>query len=98
MLVAGKQKYTHKILRKKCQALKDLEKRESNKDVAAKYNVPKNTLSTWVKNKEKRFAALEKGTNVKRQKLKSDNHKLVDQVIFNLFLNMRSQNVHYQLP
>ena len=34
MLVAGKQKYTHKTLRKKCQALKDLEKGESNKDVA----------------------------------------------------------------
>ena len=46
MLVAGKRKYTHKTLREKCQALKDLEKGESNKDVAAKYNVPKNTLST----------------------------------------------------
>ena len=49
MLVAGKRKY---------QALKDLQKRESNKDAAAKYNVPKNTLSTWVKNKEKLFYAL----------------------------------------
>ena len=42
MLVAGKRKYTHKTLREKS----DLEKGESNKDVAAKYNVPKNTLST----------------------------------------------------
>ena len=50
MQVAGKRKYTHKTLREKCQALKDLEKGESNKDVAAKYNVPKNTLSSWVKN------------------------------------------------
>ena len=74
MLVAGKRKYTHKTLRKKCQALKDLEKGESNKDVAAKYNVLKNTLSTWVKNKEKLFDALKKGINVKRQKLKSGNH------------------------
>ena len=96
MLVARKRKYTHKTFREKCQALKDLEKRESNKDVAAKYNVPKNTLSTWVKNKEKLFDALKKGTNVKRQKLKSGNHELVDQVIFNwlfLIFNMRSQNV-----
>ena len=46
MLVAGKRKYTHKTLREKCQALKDLDKGESNKDVAAKYNVSKNTLST----------------------------------------------------
>ena len=63
------------------------------KDVAAKYNVPKNTLSTWVKNKEKLFDALKKRTNVKRQKLKSGNHELGDQAIFNWFLNMESQNV-----
>ena len=50
MQVVVKRKYTHKTLREKCQALKDLEKGESNKDVAAKYNVPKNTLSSWVKN------------------------------------------------
>ena len=53
----------------------------------------KNTLSTWVKNKEKLFDALKKGTNVKRQKLKSGNHELVDYAIFNWFLNMQSQNV-----
>ena len=78
MLVAGKQKYTHKTLCEKCQALKDLEKGESSKDVAAKYNIPKNTLSTWAKNKEKLLDALKKGTNVKRQKLRSGNHELVD--------------------
>ena len=89
ILVAGKRKYTHKTLCEKCQALKDLEKRESNKDAAAKYNVPKNTLSTRVKNKEKLSDALKKGTNVKRQKLKSGNHELVEQAIF----NMPSQNV-----
>ena len=93
MLVAGKRKYTHKTLREKCQALKDLEKGESKKDVAAKYNVPKNTLSAWVKNKEKLSDALKKGTNVKRQKFQSGNPELVDLTIFNWFLNMRSQNV-----
>ena len=69
MLVAGKQRYTCKTLREKCQVLKDLQKGESNKDVAAKYNVPKNTLSTWVKKKQKLFNALKRGTNVKRQKI-----------------------------
>ena len=47
-----KTKYTHKTLREKCQALKDLEKEENNKDLAAKYNVPENTLSAWVKNRK----------------------------------------------
>ena len=58
MLVAGKEKQTHKTLREKCQALTDLEKGESKKDVAAKYNVLKNTLLTWVKTKEKNFVTL----------------------------------------
>ena len=49
--------------------------------------------STWVKNKGKLFDSLKKRTNVKRQKLKSGNHELVDQDIFNWFLNMRNQNV-----
>ena len=67
MLVTGKRKHTHKTLREKWQALKDLEKGESNKDVTAKNNVPKNTLSTWVKNKEKLFDAL-KGESMLRDK------------------------------
>ena len=93
MLVAGKRKYVHKALREKCQALQDLEKGLSNKDVVAKYGVPKNTLSIWVKNKEKLVNALEKGTNGKQQKLKTGNHELVDSAIFKWFLNMRSDNV-----
>ena len=44
----------------KCKALKHLEKGMANKDVAAKYGVTKNTLSTWVKNKHKLITSLEK--------------------------------------
>ena len=85
MLIAHRRKYVHKTLRGKCQSLKDLEKGLSNKDVAAKYGVPKNTLSTWVESKEKLFAALEKGNNVKRQNLRTRDIKW--------FLSLRSQNV-----
>ena len=41
----------------------------SNKDIAAKYGVPRNTISTWVKSKSKYFAALEQSSN-KRKKTK----------------------------
>ena len=44
----------------KCKALKDLQKGMTNKDVAAKYGVPKNTLSTCVKNRHKLTTSLEK--------------------------------------
>ena len=63
----------------------------SNKDVAAKYGVPKNTLSTWVKNKEKLLDSLKTGSNIKRQKLRRDNYEMVDKAIFNWLLSMQSQ-------
>ena len=93
MLVAQKRKHVHKTLQEKCQALKDIEKRLSNKDVATKYGVPKNTTSTWIKNKDKILSSLEKGQNVKRRKLRAGAHEALDAAIFKWFLNMRSQNV-----
>ena len=52
MLVAV-QKRKHKTRREKAQALKDIEKGLSDKEVVAKYNVPnENIISTWVKNKD----------------------------------------------
>ena len=48
-----KRRLNNKPIGVKGQALKDLQKGMTNKDVAAKYGVPKNTLSTWVKNKFK---------------------------------------------
>ena len=37
--------------------------------------------------------SLEKGTNVKRQKLRTGNFELVDKAVLNWFKNMRSQNI-----
>ena len=62
-----------------------MKKGMSNKDIADKYGVPKNTLSTLVKNKEKLLNSLEKRSNIKRQKLWVGNFEMVDE--------MWSQNV-----
>ena len=59
-MVVVKRKLAVKTLAEKCQALRDLENAISNKNVAGKYGVPKNTVSTWLKNKEKLFTAFEK--------------------------------------
>ena len=63
-----KRKLAVKTLTEKCQALTDLENGISNKNVAEKYVMPKNTVSTWLKNKEKLFTALEKSSS-KQKKL-----------------------------
>ena len=50
-----KRQLSVKSLGEKWQALRQLEKGLSNKDVAEKYGVPKNTILTWIKNKSKYF-------------------------------------------
>ena len=52
-MVPIKQRLNNKPIGVKCKALKDFEKGMTSKDVAAKYDVPKNTLSAWVENKHK---------------------------------------------
>ena len=68
----GSTKLFHKTLGKKCQALEDIEK--TDKDVATKYGLPKNTKSSLVQNKDETLSSLEKEQNVKRQKLCAGNH------------------------
>ena len=61
-------------------------------EVAEKYGVPKNTISTWLKNKDKYRAASDKSSN-KRKKLRESDYERVDKVVFKWFLAQRSQNV-----
>ncbi|XP_047132492.1 tigger transposable element-derived protein 4-like [Hydra vulgaris] len=92
-----KRKLTNKSIIEKYKALKDLETGMSHKEVAKKYGVPKNTLSTWIKNKTKLLTSLEKnGTKSKRKKLRvisSGNFKNVDKAIYTWFVAKRSQKV-----
>ena len=60
-----KQQLIVKSLGEKCQALRELEKGLSNKDITEKYGVPKN-ISTWIKKKSKYFAALEQSLNKRK--------------------------------
>ena len=50
-----KRKLNTKTLKEKCDILSHIEKGMTNKEAADKFGVPKNTISTWIKNKEKIF-------------------------------------------
>ena len=81
-------------MNEKCQALNDLESSSLSKsEVAAKYEIPRNTLSTWIKNKQNILSALEQGSNPKRQKLRYANHENRDKAVLTWFLSLRSQNI-----
>ena len=59
--IASKRKLNTKSIKDIYQALKEVEEGKSKLQVAAKYGIPKNTLSTWIKNKDKIFEAAKKG-------------------------------------
>lgn len=92
MATAVKRSVSNKTLKEKYEALKELEKGASNKSVAEMYNIPKNTLSTWVKNKPKIFQDFQAG-NPKRKKARGANHENVDKAMFKWFISVKSQKI-----
>ena len=54
-----KRKLTNKTLVQKCEIIRHIEKGMTNKEASERFGVPKNTISTWIKNKEKLLAALQ---------------------------------------
>ena len=64
----------------------------TNKEAADKYGVPKNTISTWIKNEEKFFQAFE-DCAPSTKKLRGFPYEKVDNALFELFVLQKSQNI-----
>ena len=88
-----KRKITTKSLEEKYKALKDIENGVAKKEVATKYSIPLNTLSTWVKEKEKISSAFENGKSPKTMKLKGAGFDSLDKALYKWFMNVRERNV-----
>ena len=56
---AVKRKLKNTKLIQKCQIIRQIEKGMTNKEASEKFGVPKNTISMWMKNKDKLFLGLE---------------------------------------
>ena len=52
-MLAVKQKLKNTKLMQKCQIIRQIEKGMTNKETSEKFGVPKNTVSTWMENKDK---------------------------------------------
>ena len=93
-MVPMKRRLNIKPIGVKFEALKDLEKRMTNKDVALKYGVPKNTLSSWVKNKYKMTTSFEKkGMSSSQKRTRCGSYNKLDKAVFHWFVGKRSQKV-----
>ena len=87
-----KRKLNTKTLKEKCDILSHIEKGMTNKEAADKFGVPKNTISTWIKNKEKIFQALEESAP-STKKLHDRQYEKVDNTLFEWFVLQRSQKI-----
>ena len=76
--IASKSKFNTKSIKDKYQALKEVEEGKLKLQVPAKYGIPKNTLSTWIKNKDKIFEAAKKVMNTKHQRLRAGSYEKLD--------------------
>ena len=90
--IAIKRKLNTKSIKDKYNALKEVEDGKTKSQVAAKYGIPKNTLSTWQKNKDKIFEATKK-SNSRRQRLRQGTFANLDQAMFKWLLVIRSRDV-----
>ena len=70
-----------------------MEDGNTKSQVAAKYSISKNTLSTWLKNKDTIFEATKKGSNSKCHRLRQGTFANLDQAVFKWLLVARSRDV-----
>ena len=97
---AVKQKLKNTKLIQKCQIIRQIEKGMTNKEASEKkswFGVPKNTISTWMKNKDKMFEGLEQSSS-DAKKMRRCDYEQVDKVVFKWFSLQRSQNVPIDGP
>ena len=94
---AVKRKLKNTKLIKKCQIIRQIEKGMTNKEASEKFGVPKNTISTLIKNKDKLFERLEQSSS-DAKKIQGCDYEQVDKAVFKWFSLQRSQNVPIDGP
>ena len=94
---AVKRKLKNTKLIQKCQIIRQIEKGMTNKEASEKFGVPKNTISTWMKNKDKLFEGLEQSSS-NAKKMRGCDYEQVDKAVFKWFSLQRSQNVPIDGP
>ena len=89
---AVKRKLKNTKLIQKYQIIRQIEKGMPNKEASVKFGVLKNTIFTWMKNKDKLFEGLEQSSS-DAKKMRGCDYEQVDKAVFKWFSLQRSQNV-----
>ena len=81
-------------LGEKYKAITDLESGLKPSKVAEKYNVPRNTISTWLKKKKEIKSAFKSGeVSSKRKNMRIGQNDNLEKALFSWFKKMRTNNL-----
>ena len=89
---AVKRKLKNTKLIQKCQIIRQIEKGMTNNEASEKFGVPKNPISTWMKNKDKLFEGLEQSSS-DAKKMRGCDYEKVGKAVFKWFSLQRRQNL-----
>ena len=92
--LGNKRKLNSKSITEKYKILKEVDKGNSCASVATKYSIPKQTLSNWLKKKQKIYEAVDSNSATKkRQRLRASPYENLDKACYTWLVNARSQNI-----
>ena len=94
---AVKRRLKNTKLIQKCQIIRRIQKGMTNKEASEKFGLPKNTISTWMKNKDKLFEGLEQSSS-DAKKIRGCDYEQMDKAVFKWFSLQRSQSVPIDGP
>lgn len=90
--LGNKRKLATKSIIDKYKILKEVDKGNSCAAVAREYNIPKQTLSNWMKNKKKIYEAVDSNSSTaKRQRFRGSLYENIDEACYKWLVNARSQ-------
>ena len=96
-ITGKKRRNCEHTLDNKYAALMEIERGVANKDVSNTFNVPKKTLSTWKKNRDKIVTSFKNSGGTKRQRIKEGTYVQVNLACFKWLLLQRSENILIQI-
>ena len=89
--MAAKHSHSDISVKSKYKVLQELDKGTPQKDLAEKYSIPKNIMSTRKKTRAKILACYKKGSDLKR--IKPEMYENINKALMRWLLHLRSKNI-----
>ena len=93
-MLGQKRKLASKTITEKYKILKEIDKGNSCAFVAKKHNIPKQTLSNWLKKKKQIYESVDSNSTTKKpQRFRGSPYESIDEACYKWLVNARGRNI-----